>query len=190
MIGITGGIGSGKSIIGKILTSMGYPVYYSDEAAKELMENDTVIVNELNQLFNNKAYNMGKLNRTYLAQQIFTNPDLKQKVNQIVHPRVRAHFKEFVEQQNNSLVFNEAAILFETGGDKNFDAIILVVADEDVRIERVMNRDGVAKEEVLNRINNQWSDEKKKKLTEFVITNNPTDLLVPQLNKILEKLSV
>lgn len=168
---------------------MGYPVYYSDQAAKELMESDSVIIKELNQLFDNKAYDEGKLNRTYLAQQIFSNPELKNKVNQIVHPRVRAHFKEFVEQQNNPLVFNEAAILFETGGDKNFDAIILVVADEDVRIERVMNRDGVAKEEVLNRINNQWSDEKKKKLTEFVITNNTKDLLVPQLNKILEKLS-
>lgn len=189
VVGITGGIGSGKSVIGKMLTTMGYPVYYSDQAAKELMEIDAMIIKELNQLFDNKAYDEGKLNRTYLAQQIFSNPKLKNKVNQIVHPRVRAHFKEFVEKQSSPLVFNEAAILFETGGDKNFDAIILVVADEGIRIERVINRDGIAKEEVINRINNQWSDEKKKKLTEYVITNNPTDLLVPQLNKILEKLS-
>lgn len=188
IVGITGGIGSGKSVIGKILTTMGYPVYYSDQAAKELMESDAVIIKELNQLFDNKAYEDGKLNRNYLAQQIFSNPELKGKVNKIVHPRVRAHFNEFVKQQDCPLVFNEAAILFETGGNKNFDAIILVVADEKVRVNRVMERDGVSKEEVVSRINNQWSDEKKKALTEFIIYNNPSDLLVPQLNAILKKL--
>lgn len=188
IVGITGGIGSGKSVIGKILTTMGYPVYYSDQAAKELMESDAVIVKELNQLFDHKAYEDGKLNRSYLAQQIFSNPELKSKLNKIVHPRVRKHFNEFVEDQTSPLVFNEAAILFETGGAKNFDAILLVVADEEVRINRVMERDGITKQEVLNRINNQWSDEKKKALTEFIIYNNPSDLLVPQLNAILKKL--
>lgn len=114
IVGITGGIGSGKSVIGKMLTTMGYPVYYSDQSAKELMESDGVIIKEFNQLFGNKAYDEGKLNRTYLAQQIFSNPELKNKVNQIVHPRVRAHFKEFVEQQNNPLAQGLLTLL--TGG--------------------------------------------------------------------------
>lgn len=188
VVGITGGIGSGKSIIGKILTTMGYPVYYSDSAAKKLMESDAIIQKKLNLLFDNKAYVDGKLNRAYLAQQIFSNPELKNKVNQIVHPRVRKHFNDFVAEQTSPLIFNEAAILFETGGHKNFDAIILVVADKNLRIKRVMERDNVSKQEVLDRMNNQWTDEEKIKLTNLLIYNNTDNLLVPQVNIVLSKL--
>lgn len=185
VIGITGGIGSGKSIIGKILTTMGYPVYYSDQEAKWVMNNDPNLRNELITVFGKQAYMNGELNRPYLAEKIFTSPELKEQINRIVHPRVRKRFTDFVTQSNSPLVFNEAAILFETGGYKDFDATILVVADKETRIQRVMERDNISRQQVEDRMNNQWSDEQKLKLTNIVIHNNEKDLLVSQVLELL-----
>lgn len=185
VIGITGGIGSGKSIIGKILTTMGYPVYYSDQEAKWVMNNDAVLRKELTAVFGEEAYLNDELNRPYLAEKIFTSPELKDKINQIVHPRVRKRFSDFVANSNSPFVFNEAAILFETGGYKDFDATILVIADKETRIQRVMQRDNITRQQIEARINNQWSDEQKLKLANFVIQNNETDLIVPQILELL-----
>lgn len=185
VFGITGGIGSGKSIIGRILTTMGYAVYYSDKEAKWLMNNDPELRKELMLIFGDTAYINNEINRPFLAEKIFVSPKLKEKVNQIVHPRVRKRFNDFVSKSNSTFVFNEAAILFETGGYKDFDATILVIADRETRIQRVMQRDNVTREQVEERVNSQWSDEQKLKLASHTIYNNDTDLLIPQVLKIL-----
>ena len=185
VIGVTGGIGSGKSIVGLILSTMGYPVYYSDQEAKWVMNNDTELRKELIAVFGEETYLDNELNRPFLAEKIFTSPELKEKINQIVHPIVRKRFSDFVSNSNSPLVFNEAAILFETGGYKDFDATILIVADKEIRIRRVMQRDNATREQVAARMNNQWSDEQKVKLANHVIYNNNTDLIVPQVLSIL-----
>jgi dephospho-CoA kinase len=185
IIGITGGIGSGKSIIGLILSTMGYPVYYSDQEAKWVMNKDPELRKELIAVFGEKTYENNELNRPFLAEKIFTSPHLKDKINELVHPKVRKRFADFVAKQTSPFVFNEAAILFETGGYKDFDATILVVADKETRIQRVMERDNITKEQVEARMNNQWTDEQKLKLANFVIHNNETDLLVPQVLDVL-----
>ncbi|MEX1192513.1 MAG: dephospho-CoA kinase [Brumimicrobium sp.] len=187
-IGLTGGIGSGKSIIGKILSIIGFPVFYSDAIGKMLMTEDQSVVSKVKELFGSDAYIKGKLNRTYISEKVFKNPNLKEKLNQIVHPAVRKNFDNWCSQQVTPLVFNEAAILFETGSYKNFDALILVTADEKTRINRVMKRDQVSKQQVLERINNQWSDDKKKKLADFIISNDDNDLLIPQVESIVKQL--
>ena len=186
IIGVTGGIGSGKSIIGQILSTMGYPVYYSDQEAKWVMNNDPELRKELIAVFGKEAYLDNELNRTFLAEKIFTSPELKEKINQIVHPKVRKRFSDFVANSSSPFVFNEAAILFETGGYKDFDATILVIADKETRIQRVMQRDTITREQVEARMNNQWSDEQKLKLASHVISNNDRDLLVPQVLAILD----
>ena len=190
LVGITGGIGAGKSIIGKMLMSLGYPVFYSDKEAKELMTTSVEIQRNLIDLFGQNAYQNGELNRPFLAQQIFADKSKIQQMNNIVHPAVREHFNNWAKNQNSELVFNEAAILFETGAYKNFDYTILVTADESLRISRVMARDNISEEEVRNRMSKQWSDDKKVELANFVISNNENDLLIPQLNSILEKLTI
>lgn len=187
-IGITGGIGSGKSIIGKILSIKGFPVFYSDTEAKRVMTQDKQVVAELKKVFGNDAYLDQDLNRSFLADKIFNHPELKNKINSIVHPAVRRAFEEFSQTHKNTLVFNEAAILFETGSYKSFDANILVVANEDLRIQRVMARDNAPLKSIKERINNQWSDEKKVKLADFTIENNEGDLLVPQVEKVISTL--
>jgi len=189
-VGITGGIGSGKTIVCKILEAMGYPVFYSDQVAKELMYTDKQLRIELVELIGEDTYIEGELNRQLIAQKVFTTPELLSKINALVHPKVRVAYTKFVRDHSDStFVFNEAAILFETGAYKSFDAVILVTANEDIRIQRVMERDQITVEQVRVRMKNQWSDEAKRKMTEFVISNNDTNLLVPQVESILADLA-
>lgn len=187
-VGLTGGIGSGKSIIGEILMVMGFPVYNSDIEAKSLMVNNQELVSQVKQIFGEQAYIKGSLNRKYLADQIFSNPDLKEKLNSIVHPAVRQAFEAWCSNQASEIIFNEAAILFETGGYKDFDYNILVTAPEEVRIARVVSRDNTSIEEVKNRINSQWKDSEKKDLASFVITNDNHSLVTLQVEKIIQKI--
>jgi dephospho-CoA kinase len=187
-IGITGGIGSGKSVIGKILSLKGFPVFHSDTEAKRLMSEDPKVIAEIKQLFGEEAYTDNHLNRSFLADKIFNHPELKSKINSIVHPAVRRAFESFSQNHKDTLVFNEAAILFETGSYKNFDANILVVADESLRIKRVMERDNASLKSVQERMKNQWPDKKKIALADFTIENNDSNLLVPQLEKIIKEL--
>ncbi|MDB2657310.1 dephospho-CoA kinase, partial [Crocinitomicaceae bacterium] len=140
-IGITGGIGSGKSMVGKILESMGYPVFYSDDQAKLLADRNPEIRHDLIDLFGPEVYNEAGLNRPFLAEKIFGDETLRQQVNQIIHPRVREAFDQFADNHASPFVFNEAAILIETGAHKNFDALVLVTAPEEIRIQRVQARD-------------------------------------------------
>ena len=187
-IGVTGGIGSGKSIVCKALEALGYPVFYSDIEAKKLMHQSATAKLGLQNILGEEAYINGELNKAFIATTIFTNPELKNQVNDLIHPLVRSAFTSWASAQNNTLVFNEAAILFETGSYKQFDATLLVTADRETRIKRVMARDHISKEEVETRMKNQWEDEKKIPLADFVIYNDDKKLILPQLITIIETL--
>lgn len=187
-IGLTGGIGSGKSTVAKVLESMGYPVFYSDIAAKELMNSDRRLQIDIMDYFGEEAYLNGELNRSYLAEKIFSNPQDKEVLNQLIHPRVREKFTEFTLNSDSKLVFNEAAILFETGAYVNFDKTILVTAPKETRIERVTKRDNSTREEVQRRMENQWSDDRKIPLADYVINNGNTDSVLEQIEGVVEDL--
>ncbi|MFA5575296.1 MAG: dephospho-CoA kinase [Brumimicrobium sp.] len=191
IIGLTGGIGSGKTFVGKFIMNLDFPFFNSDKEAKKIMIENKEVIEQIKQVFGEKAYQDGSLNREYLAEQIFHNPKLKKKMNAIVHPAVHKAFDEFCKiHSDKKAVFNEAAILFETGRYKDFDYNILVVAPEETRIERVMKRDNTTKEEVLSRINNQWDDNKKADLADYIIINDGERAIKPQIEDIFSELGI
>jgi dephospho-CoA kinase len=177
-IGLTGGIGAGKSYVSMILERMGYPVFYSDAVAKQLYATNNALKDQLVELVGTELYINGIFQTDVLSKQLFSSPDLKQRLTALVHPLVRAEFESWVLQQNNALVFNEAAILFETGNYKRFDATLLVVAPKEQRIERILKRDASTREHILERMSNQWSDDQKRPLANFVIENDGRPLLL------------
>lgn len=187
-IGITGGIGSGKSIVSKVLQLMGYPVYASDQRAKDLMHENKTLVNGLKALFGEEAYIHSTLNRSYLAAQIFKDDSKRIAMNQLVHPAVREDFRNWVNQQQSPLVFQESALLFETGNAAAFDAILLVTAPEEVRMQRVKKRDLLSDDQVKARFDAQMPEEEKIKRTNYVIQNSGHQLLVPQILDFLKKM--
>ncbi len=187
-IGLTGGIGSGKSTVARILMAMGYPVYFSDDRAKFLTDTNLSIRNGLTELIGNHIYKGNQLDRSALALAIFSDEALRVKVNQLIHPIVRLDFDGWVEAQTHEMVFNEAAILFETGAAERFEAMVLVTAPEELRISRVMQRDQCTREEVANRINRQWTDEQKIKLADAVIVNDDVHPLIKQVEHMLTQL--
>lgn len=187
-IGITGGIGSGKSFIATIIERMGYPVYYSDVRSKELTNSHPIIRQGLIDLVGENVFFGGELDKKVLATAIFSNDALRLKVNQLIHPIVRQDFEDWANAQKSNLIFNEAAILFETGAYRNFDATILVYAPEELRLQRVLKRDIITKEEVLARMNNQLKDEEKRKMTPFQILNDGESPLLIQIENILEQI--
>jgi dephospho-CoA kinase len=188
-IGLTGGIGSGKSTVAHILLAMGYPVYFSDDRAKYLTDNNETIRAGLIALLGEQIYVNALLDRKALAAAIFSDDGLRQKVNELIHPIVREDFDQWVVAQTHTLVFNEAAILFETGAFERFDAMVLVTAPVDLRIQRVVKRDNCTSEEVLRRIHNQWSDERKEELADVVLRNDDVHPLIEQVEKMLHALN-
>ena len=156
IIGLTGGIGSGKSTVANYIASKGIPVYIADEEAKKIMERDDV-KQKIQNLFTESILNSdNSLNRKKIAEFVFNNPDKLKELNAIVHPEVRLHFKNWLkEHKNHPFIIKEVAILFETGGNKQCDKVILITAPEELRIERAMKRDNVTKKDILVRINNQ-----------------------------------
>lgn len=188
-VGITGGIGSGKSVVSRILQLMGYPVYSSDQRAKDLMHEDPVIIKALKALFGENAYKDSELNRSFIAEQIFRDDSKRVAMNGIVHPAVRADFKSWAESGEAPLVFQESALLFETGNYKQFDHIFLVTAPETVRMRRVKERDHLTDEAVQARFKAQMPDEEKKKLTPYIIHNSGDEFLVPQILELIKKIS-
>lgn len=189
-IGLTGGIGSGKSVVGRVLEAMNFPVYYSDDRSKHLVDEDLEIRKELTELLGAEIYLNDKLDRPFLAERIFRDSALLQKVNAIIHPKVRAHFSRWAEAQNSPIVFNEAAILFETGAYQLMDATILVTAPEEIKIKRVMLRDKVSKEQVLERMSKQFTDEQKIALADFVLINDDIQPLLQQIENTILKLTI
>ncbi|MFD2726401.1 dephospho-CoA kinase [Hyunsoonleella rubra] len=171
IVGLTGGIGSGKTTVAKAFEALGIPVYIADEEAKKLMHRSKVIKRKLIALFGENAYVDGKLNRPFLAEIIFNDKAILQKMNAIVHPKVKRHFEKWVAKQNAPYVIKEVAILFESEGDKQMDFVITVTAPISLRIERLLNRDNSSKEKIESIMKNQWPDDKKIALSDFVISN-------------------
>ena len=187
-IGLTGGIGSGKSYIAEILEKMGYPVYYSDERAKVLTDTHPEIRTGLISRFGDQIYSEGILNRKELAAHIFNSEPDRIFVNQLIHPVVRADFDRWCSAQDSSLVFNEAAILFETGAYQQFDATLLVVAPHELRMQRIVERDRCTVEQAEARIKSQWSDKQKISLATHIISNDDKSPLLSQLEEVISRL--
>ena len=187
-IGLSGGIGSGKSYVAEILEKMGFSVYYSDARAKALTDTHPHIKSELINRFGSTIYEDGVLNRKALASLIFDSDADRLFVNNLIHPIVRADFDAWCAQQHSSLVFNEAAILFETGAYQQFDATVLVIAPLETRIERIMQRDRCTHEQAEARIQSQWSDEQKMPLATCIVMNDGTIPLLSQLEHVVTTL--
>jgi len=183
-VGITGGIGSGKTSVCKVFETLGIPAYYADTRAKQLMNTDAELKAELEGRFGEGIYADGTLNQGKLAEIVFNDPTALEKVNSWVHPAVARDFEYWCSQQTSPYVLEEAAIIFESGLAQRFDKVILVTAPEHVRIERVCARDHVSSEAVRKRMDNQWRDEKKIALADFIIHNDNIQPIIPQVLKI------
>lgn len=171
IVGLTGGIGSGKTTVAKAFAKLGVPVYIADEEAKSLMRRSKVIKRKLIKLFGEETYIENELNKPFLANIIFNDKTYLQKMNVIVHPKVARHFEKWVLKQASPYVIKEVAILFENGGDKHCDLIITVTAPKETRIKRLLKRDNTSKEKIDAIMKNQWTDEEKVKHSDFVIEN-------------------
>ena len=170
-VGITGGIGSGKSTVSRILAECGVAVYTSDDRAKELMASSQVLRDKIVDMFGEEAYLDGKLNKPYLAQRVFSNPEALAKLNSIVHPAVMDDFDRWAEEQEGNYVVLESAILFEANLDSRVDCVVSVLAPEELRIERAMQRDGASREDIVRRIANQISDDERTERSKYAIVN-------------------
>ncbi len=189
-IGLTGGIGSGKSTIAKIIETLGYPVYISDTKASELINRDKEIKKHLTSLFGKDIYQPdGHLDKKRLATIIFNDKEAIKQVNAIVHPAVTRDFITWCTVQQRPLLFFESAILFEANLEHLFDYIILISADLQTRVERVIGRDSTSREKVIERINNQMPDEIKQSKSDFVIHNNNDDKVLRQTLYIIHQLN-
>ena len=188
IIGLTGGIGSGKTMIAKYIKSLGIPVYIADDEARELMTTDKVI-KVISSAFGKEVLDNGSLNREKLAQLVFNNPEKLQKLNSIVHPEVKKHFDTWVENHKNyPFVVKEAAILFETESNKYCDAVITITSPLETRLQRVMLRDKSDRESVLKRIQNQWTDEQRIAKSDYVIQNLSIEATKKQVDEIIKLL--
>jgi len=184
IIGLTGGIGSGKTTIANYFKSLGVPVYIADDAAKEVMKLPEIVAS-LKVAFGEDIFNGNILNSEKLAKIVFNNPEKLNLLNKIVHPAVKIHFDQWLLAHKKSpFVIKEAAILFESGSYKYCDKIITVVAPLETRIKRVIERDKTTREAVLKRIENQWSDEQKISKSDFVINNSSFEAAESQVNEI------
>ena len=188
VIGLTGGIGSGKTTLLRWFETQNIPCFESDDVAKTLLNSS--LKSFVSKAFGNSIYNSsGILDRKKLAARVFNDPKELAKLNAIVHPAVEKAFKDFRQKyKEDSIIIKEAAILFESGGYENCDAIILVIASEEIRIQRVVKRDNIKKNDVEARIKLQWSDDKKKLLSDYLIQNEYLETALDQAKKILNSL--
>ena len=190
IIGLTGGIGSGKTTIANEFLSLGVPVYIADDEARKLMQS-TEVINAIRAVFGNEVFEKDILNREKLAEIVFSNPEKLEQLNAIVHPAVKKHFDEWLLNHKDApFVIYEAAILFESGGYKNCDLIISVTAPLETRIKRVIDRDNTTREQVLKRINMQWNDEKRISKSDFIIKNTNIEETKSEIVKILKILKI
>jgi dephospho-CoA kinase len=185
-LGVTGGIGSGKTSVCKVFSVLGIPVFFADPEANLVMNSDENIIRELNKLAGNDLYSEGSLNRKKLAALIFKDQDLLKKVNSLVHPVVFDNFKQWTEIQDTPYVIMEAAILFESGASKLVDRIATVIAPVEERISRVTQRNTLSREQVMERINNQIKDSERIKRSDYIINNSENEMIIPVILKIHE----
>jgi dephospho-CoA kinase len=180
VLGITGGIGSGKTTVANLFKELGVPVFIADAQAKEVMNTSLAVRQKIIEYFGENSYDDNQLNRAYLAKQVFANKEALQMLNGIVHPVVAEEFSAWKNKQNTPIVAYEAAILFENNRQKECDYTILVTAPKEIRINRVQKRDHSTQSQIEARMSNQWSDKRKIKLADFVIKNE--DLLKTEEN--------
>jgi len=190
IVGITGGIGSGKTMVCNIFRQLGVPVYEADVEAKKLVESHSEIQDQIKKEISEDAFNKkGKLDRQKLSSIVFKDETSLKKLNKIVHPYVIRHFAEWKKQNNDvAYVLKEAAILFESGTNQDCDQVITITAPEELRIKRTMQRDKRTKDEVEQIMKRQWSDEEKIKKSDFVIVNDEHEMVIPQLLEIHDKI--
>ena len=188
IVGLTGGIGSGKTTVANMFQALGIAIYIADEEAKKLMTSSKVIKRKLIALFGEKAYVNDALNKPYIADTIFKNRLLLEKMNTIIHPRVASHFKKWLIKQKSPYVIKETAILFENEAYKQCDLIITVTAPKELKIKRLLSRDSMTVEKIEAIMNNQWNDEEKMKLSDYVIVNSELENTRQQVVKIHQKI--
>lgn len=190
IIGLTGGIGSGKTTIANYLASLGIPVYIADDAGKKVMQTQEII-EAIKEAFGTAIFDKNKLNRSKLAEIVFDNPEQLKALNAIVHPAVRNDYNDWLYQHRKEpLVVYESAILFESGRYKDFDYILTVTAPLETRIERVLKREKISRDQVLSRINSQWTDEQRILKSDFVVDNIDIVKTKLKIDKILKILSI
>jgi len=187
-IGLTGGIGSGKSTVAKIFSVLGIPVYYADDAARRVMNEDPEVKKNMLRHFGKESYTAaGLLNRPYIASLVFGNPEKLELLNTISHPATIADSEQWMKRQATPYAIKEAALLFESGSAGNLDYIIGVYSPSALRIQRIMHRDNITREEVLQRMKRQIDERMKMKLCDFVVMNDEQQLLIPQVLALHEK---
>ena len=190
LIGLTGGIGSGKTTVSKLFETMGVAIYNSDERAKELYFIPSVKAAVINLLGREAYLNHKQINTNYISQKVFTDTTRLQALNAIIHPAVKEDFIQFQSTHRSyDFIIKESALLFETGLYKEMDKTILVTAPSDLKTERVMQRNHISKEEVEKRMNAQWTDEQKTALADYIIINDSKSALIPQVNTIIQSLT-
>jgi dephospho-CoA kinase len=187
-VGLTGGIGSGKSTVAAIFEVIGISVYYADTAAKRLMNENQTLKQEITELFGNDAYKNGQLDRALIASRVFNDAGKLEALNKIVHPVTINDAEKWMGEQKGHYAIKEAAIIFESGSNRSLDKVIGVFAPEAVRIMRVIERDNVTAETVKKRMLNQMNEDEKMRLCDFVIYNDETRFLIPQVIAIHQQL--
>ena len=187
-IGITGGIGSGKSTVARVFETLGIPVYNADEAAKRLMQEDPELKSQIIKLFGGDAYINGQLNRSFISGLAFSNPEKVKALNALVHPATINDAKSWMAKQQSPYALKEAALIFESGSEKELDYVIGVFAPEELRIRRVMERDGSTREAIQQRIKNQLDEAGKMKRCHFIIQNGDDQLVIPQVMALHQQL--
>ncbi len=187
-VGLTGGIGSGKTTVARIFELLGIPVYFADNAAKTIMNEDEHLKALITGHFGEAAYTGGKLNRAYISSIVFQDPEKLALLNALVHPATIRAAEKWMQEQRAAYVIKEAALIFESGSQDGLDLVIGVYAPKQLRILRTIERDAISREEVLKRMSNQVNEELKMKLCDFVIYNNEQQLLIPQVIALHEQL--
>lgn len=180
-LGITGGIGSGKSTVCRTFEILGIPVFYSDDVAREIMNTNDVLKTKLNAIVKQDVYNSGLLDRQRLASLIFNDPDLLAEVNSLVHPYVFREFESWVDRQNTDYVILEAAILFEAHAESSVNRILAVTAPVEERIKRVISRNNMTRKQILDRIRNQISEKEMIERSDLIINNAENEMIIPQV---------
>lgn len=187
-VGITGGIGSGKSTAAKVFEVLGIPVYYADDVAKRLMNEDDELKEKIQVQFGNEVYTNGQLDRKCLAEIVFASPEKLALLNSLVHPATLQDAEIWMQKQNTPYAIKEAALIFESGAHEQLDYVIGVTAPTPLRIQRTVHRDGITREEVIARMDKQMDETIKMKLCDFVLNNNEQEMLLPQILQLHEKL--